>query len=367
MELMNIFPVVAIMGPRQCGKTFIANQIKHDHYFDLEDPDDFDRFSDASLLLKPLKGIIIIDEIQRKPELFPLLRHLADFQPEQKYIVLGSASFDLVKSTESLAGRVGYIYLDGLSLKDIGKEHWRKLWLAGGLPRSYLAPAIKASNQWRKNYIRTFLEKDIPRLGINIPSETLRKFWMMLCHYHGQIINYSEIGGAFGISDVTVRKYIDILSKTYMVRILPPWYVNIGKRLVKHPKVYIRDSGVLHYLLSIKDEEFLQVHPKIGASWEGFALEQTAKVIEKEPEELFFWSTHKGAEIDLFWMENGKHWGVEFKYGSSPKLTPSMRTAMEDLKLEKIWVIYPGKDRYKIHEKIEVLPVTDIERIKRYD
>lgn len=358
--LMSLFPVTAILGPRQCGKTTISNELNGDHIFDLENPRDIAKFDNPQLLLEDLKGVIIIDEIQRKPELFPLIRYLVDKNKKQKYVILGSASPDLIKHTsESLAGRIGYYELGSFGVSDVGKDNYKKLWLKGGLPISYLTKGDLKSTLWRENYITSFLERDIPQLGINIPSNTLRKFWIILSNYHGQVINYSEIGRIFGISDTTVKKYIDILSGTFMVRILQPWHANINKRLVKNPKIYIRDSGIFHCLLTISSWMDLSNSNKIGASWEGFAIEQIVKSIKKRPQEVYFWKTHSGAELDLFWQDKGKNWGVEFKYSDAPTATKSMHISISDLELEHLWVIYPGKENYKLSSKITVSSLVD--------
>ncbi|MFH1361739.1 MAG: ATP-binding protein [bacterium] len=357
-KLLSLFPVTAILGPRQCGKTTLAAEFNADYAFDLENPRDLAKFKNPQLLLEEIEGTIIIDEIQRKPDLFPLLRYLVDTNKKQKYIILGSASTDLVKhSSESLAGRIGYYELGGFGLPDIGVKNYKQLWLRGGLPLAYLNSAPEKSLLWKENYITTFLEKDVPQLGINIPANTLRKFWMMLSDYHGQIINYSELGRAFGVSDTTVKKYIDILSGTFMVRILQPWHANINKRLVKNPKIYLRDSGLYHCLLTISSWDELSGSSKLGASWEGFALEQAIKVLKKQAQEAFFWKTHAGAELDLFWQDKGKNWGVEFKYSDAPAATKSMHVSIADLGLDHLWVIYPGKESYKITPKITATPL----------
>jgi predicted AAA+ superfamily ATPase len=357
-RLIQLFPVTAIVGARQCGKTTLAQTIPHNHYFDLENPRDIARLDQPQLALEGLNGIIVIDEVQRMPELFPLLRYLCDNRPKQKYLILGSASQHLLKkSSESLAGRIIYYHMGGFHLPDVGKNKMNLLWLRGGLPRSYLAETDETSSLWRESYISTFLERDIPQLGIQIPSRTLRRFWTMLSRYHGEVMNYSELARSFGISDMTVRKYCDILEGTYMVRILQPWYANLGKRLVKRPKIYLRDSGLFHSLMSISTFEQLHGHHKLGASWEGFALESVARTLSKEDQSLYFWHTHAGAELDLFWQHGGKNWGVEFKYADAPRLTKSMKIAMDDLRLERLWVIYPGNEVYKLSENIEVVPL----------
>jgi len=359
-QWIGMFPVTAMLGPRQCGKTTLARAINADHYFDLENPRDAARLDQPQLALEDLKGLVAIDEIQRMPELFPLLRYLVDQDLGRKFLILGSASRDLIQqSSESLAGRIAYYPLGGFRLHDIGPENMKTLWFRGGLPRSYLAASDAESHLWRSQYITTFLERDIPQLGITIPARTLRRFWLMLCHYHGQILNYAELGRSFGVSDMTVRKYCDILEGTFMIRILQPWYANVGKRVVKRPKLYIRDSGLFHTLLSIEASDQLYTSPKLGASWEGFALESVCRVLEKEDTDVFFWNTHGGAELDLFWQWGGKNFGVEFKYEDAPRLTRSMQTAMDDLQLAGLWVVYPGKSAYALAKNIQVLPLSE--------
>jgi len=355
LELLAQFPVTAIIGARQTGKTTLAKQFPYDHYFDLENPVHLIRLENPLLALEDLTGLIVIDEIQRMPDLFPVLRYLIDNNPQQKYLILGSASGGLIKqSSESLAGRIAYYKLEGFRPDDVGVENWKRLWLRGGLPRSYLAENDRKSFLWRQQYISTFLERDIPQLGIHIPARTLRRFWMMLSHYHGQILNYSEIGKAFGVSDMTVRKYVEILEGTFMVRTLWPWHINIKKRLVKRPKLYFQDSRIFHALSSIETMEQLFTHPKLGASWEGFALSQLCRILGKEENEYFFWATHSGAEVDLFWQDGGKNYAAEFKFADAPSLTKSMTIAINDLNLEHLYVIYPGKTDYKLAEKVSV-------------
>ena len=358
---IGIFPVAAMLGPRQCGKTTLAKAMNADHYFDLENPRDAARLDQPQLALEDLTGLIVIDEIQRMPELFPLLRYLVDQGQNRRFVILGSASRDLIRqSSESLAGRIAYYYLSGFRLHDIGPENMKTLWLRGGLPSSFLSDSDEESYLWRNQYITTFLERDIPQLGITIPARTLRRFWLMLCHYHGQILNYAELGRSFGISDMTIRKYCDILEGTFMIRILQPWYANVGKRVVKRPKLYLRDSGLFHALLSIEKPEHIHASPKLGASWEGFALDCVCRALGKEDTEMFFWHTHGGAELDLFWQWGGKNWGVEFKYEDAPRLTRSMKTAMDDLQLTGLWVVYPGKSSYALAKHIQVLPLSEI-------
>lgn len=364
---MEIFPVTAILGPRQSGKTTLSKEFRPDHLFDLENPRDLAMLAEPQLALEPLSGRIVIDEIQRSPGLFPLLRYLVDTRPDQRYLILGSASRDLIRqSAESLAGRVAYHELDGFRLSDVGAVNWRDLWIRGGLPPSFTAANESGSFLWREQYIATFLERDIPQLGISIPSATLRRFWVMLCHYHGQVLNHSELARSFGVSDMTIRRYLDILEGTFMIRLLKPWHVNIGKRLVKRPKLYLRDTGLLHALLSIRSVRDLTTHNKLGASWEGFALENAARSIGKRGEELFFWATHSGAEVDLFWQENGKNWAVEIKYADGPRLTPSMSSAMKDLELAHLWVIYPGDRAYPLASHVSTLPIGDLKDTWNY-
>ncbi|HPJ13013.1 MAG TPA: ATP-binding protein [Caldisericia bacterium] len=361
--LLEQFPVVAILGARQCGKTTLAKQIPFDHYFDLENPRDLARLDQAQIALENLQGRIVIDEIQRKSELFPLLRYMVDQKLEQQYLILGSASRDLIsQSSETLAGRIAYYHLSGFSLEDVGFQKMDQLMIRGGYPKSFLAVNDEQSYMWRIQYIFTFLERDIPQLGIQIPSTALRRFWTMLSHYHGQILNYSEIGRSFGASDVTVKKYIDILESTFMIRLLMPWFNNTSKRLVKSPKLYLRDCGIFHALQSIKTHAELYTHPKLGSSWEGFALEETVRSIEKEANEVYFWSTQGGAEVDLFWMQGGKNYAAEFKFMDAPRLSRSMHVALEDLSLEHLFVIYPGHQEYPLNPRVTVLPLENFDK-----
>jgi len=358
-RLMAQFPVTAILGPRQCGKTTLAREFRADHYFDLENPRDAAMLAEPQLTLETLSGLIVIDEVQRAANIFPLIRHLVDTHRDQRYLILGSASRDLLRqSAESLAGRIAFFELGGFCLADVGSSRWRRLWRRGGLPRSYTARSEEQSLVWREQYVATFLERDIPQLGIAIPAATLRRFWLMLCHYHGQVLNHAEFARSFGVSDMTVRRYIDILEGTFMVRLLQPWHVSLGKRLVKRPKLYVRDSGLLHALLSIRSERDLAAHNKLGASWEGFALETAARAIGKRNEEYAFWATHSGAEVDLFWQEHGRNWALEVKYTGAPRFTPSMASALKDLKLAHLWVLYPGDRSYPLARNVTVLPIT---------
>jgi predicted AAA+ superfamily ATPase len=363
-KLIRLFPITAILGPRQVGKTTLAKTFSPDHIFDLENPRDMVQLDNPQLALESLEGLIMIDEIQRKPELFPLLRYLVDHRPEQKYLILGSASSNLrQQSGESLAGRIGYHYLTGLNLAEIEEGNMDRLWLRGGFPRSYLTDNDEQSLTWRNNFIATFLEKDLRLLGINIPASTMYRFWIMLSHYHGQTINYSELGRSFGIRDKTVKYYLSILEDTFMLRQLLPWHTNISKRLVKSPKIYLRDSGIFHALQSIEDHKALRTHPKLGTSWEGFALEEVVSTLGKRDNEVFFYGTHGGLELDLFWKKGNRGYGVEFKFMDAPRTTKSMYQAIKDLDLDKLYVVYPGNRSYLLSDKIMVVPLTEIGKI----
>lgn len=357
-QLLRLFPVTAILGPRQVGKTTLAKAFEPDHSFDLENPRDEIALENPQLTLEKLTGLILIDKIQRKPSLFPLLRYLVDQNPAQKFLILGSASSTLrQQSNESLAGRIGNYFLSGFNISEIPTENWHQLWVRGGFPRSYLAESNADSLEWRNQFINTFLEKDLGMLAEGIPSTTMYRFWTMLSHYHGQTLNYSELGRSFGVSHNTVKRYLSILEDTFMIRLLLPWHANVKKRIVKAPKIYIRDAGIFHSLQGIRDLEHLTTHPKLGASWEGFALEELSSILQKRDTELFFYGTHGGLELDLFWQSGGKSYGAEFKYKDAPTSTKSMHQAIEDLDLEHLWVIYPGDRKYALSEKITVLPL----------
>jgi uncharacterized protein len=360
-EMLRLFRVAAILGPRQSGKTTLARQLSAAHYFDLENPADLSRFDNPRLLLEDKKGLIVIDEVQRIPDLFPLLRYLVDYHPEQSYLILGSASKLLIRqSSESLTGRIGYYHLAGFHPGDLPAEEMQNLWLRGGFPRSCLAEDDLASYRWRESYITTFLERDLPQLGFQVPAATLRRFWTMLGHSHGQVVNYSDIGRSLGFSDHTIRHYLEILEGAFMIRVLQPWFTNTVKRLVKRPKIYFKDSGILHALMTIQTGQQLETHPRLGASWEGFALDSVCRLIEPRVPAVYFWRTHQDAEVDLFWNWGGKNWAVEFKYTDAPKISRSMRIALEDLELEHLWIVYPGKDRFSLDKRITVLPFTKI-------
>ena len=362
----RIHPIAALLGPRQCGKTTLARVMAESEpctYFDLENPVDIRRLSAPMRTLEDLSGLVIIDEIQRRPDLFELLRVLVD-RPKNpaRFLILGSASPHLAKGvSESLAGRVGFIDLFGFSIEEVGGDHSTHLWLCGGFPRSFLAIDEVASMVWRDDFIRTFLERDIPQLGISIAAETLRRFWTMLAHYHGHIWNAAQLARSLGTSENTARRYLDILSGVYMIRILPPWFENIRKRQVKAPKVYIRDSGILHALLQMRSLSDVQSHPKLGASWEGFALEQVIGALESR--DLYFWATQAGAELDLLARIRGRPYGFEFKYADAPGTSRSMHIAVQDLSLEHLWVIYPGHQEYSLDNNISVFPVDSIPRL----
>jgi len=364
-NLFKSFNCVAILGPRQCGKTTLARQfsknIKNHTFLDLEDPNDLAKLANPMLFMSSLEGYLIIDEIQRQPDLFPVLRVILDKKPlKLKILILGSASRDLIRqSSETLAGRIAYLELNGLGLKYFSKDSIRKHWLRGQFPSSFLAKSELNSVNWRKQYIRTFLETDIPNLGINIPPRILRQFWTMLAHLHGQTFNASELASNFGVSHTTIKKYTDILAGTYMLRVLEPWFINISKRVKKSPKIYIRDSGILHSLLGLTNYNDLIGHPKLGASWEGYAMEQIIDFMGLESDEVYYWGLHSGAEIDFLYMKNSKFHGIEFKFADKPKLTPSMLSAMQHLDLDSLSIVHPNKDSYQLDKKIFVRSIEE--------
>lgn len=369
-ERFKITPIVAILGPRQCGKTTLSRQFASQQssvvtVFDLEDPRDIERLSDPLLVLENAKGLIVIDEIQKHPDLFPAIRVLADGSSKVKYLILGSASRDLIRqSSETLAGRISYLEIEGFTLEHVGIDKMERLWMRGGFPRSFLASSEALSYQWRQDFIATFLERDVPQLGIDIPAKLLRRFWVMLAHYHGQIFNASEIGRSLGFSDQTAQRYLDILSGTFMIRQLRPWFYNTKKRIVKRPKIYFRDSGILHALLSLEKKKDVLTHPKLGVSWEGFALEEITRRMWLKEDEVFFWGVHTGAELDMVFKKNGKLYGAEVKYSQAPSLTPSMRSAVTELSLSHLWVIYPGKEVYPLSRDVTVLPLAQLDMIE---
>ena len=363
-KAFSVLPVVAILGPRQAGKSTLARQWVADHaptdeihYFDLEDDTDLERLRSPQLTLDPLRGTVVIDEIQRVPDLFARLRVLADRQKGvTRYLMLGSASRDLIRqSSETLAGRIAYIELTPFTLQETGAAALRTLWLRGGFPLSFLAGADDESLLWRKSYIKSYLERDIPSLGIRIPAESLRRFWMMLTHVHGQMFNAADIGRSMGMDGHTMRRYLDILSGTFMIRPLQPWFENIGKRQIKSPKMYFRDSGIFHALLGLATHDDLLHHPKMGASWEGFALEEIIRLHNAEAEDVYFWGTHNQAELDLLILKDGRRIGYEIKYTSTPRITRSLRIAQKDLRLDIVRVVFPGQKRFPIGEAIEAV------------
>jgi len=356
-------PAVALLGPRQCGKTTLAREFVEAgslNYFDLEDPESIIELTEAKTALAPLKGLVVIDEIQRRPDLFPVLRVLLDRRPlPAKFLILGSASPDFLRqSSETLAGRLELIEIGGFDLAEIGIDRLTRLWIRGGLPPSFLAANDEASVLWRKNYIRLFLERDLAQQGIRIPAIALHRFWSMLAHSHGQIWNASPLASSLGLSEYSVRKYLDILTGNYMVRQLQPWHANIKKRQVKAPKVYIRDTGLLHSLLGLRREADVLRHPRSGASWEGFIIEEIIRSVD--PDEAHFWATHNGAEIDLVFEKNGYRYGIECKRADAPRMTPSIRAALQDLSLKRVIIIYPGDKTYSLHSKVDVLPVREL-------
>ncbi len=355
-------PCVALTGPRQCGKSTLAGRIAAEDpassYFDLEAGIDRRRLATPEQTLGPLEGLVVIDEIQRLPSLFETIRVLVDRPANRaRLLLLGSASPRLVRGvSESLAGRVGLVDLGGFHLGELDAKEWRRLWTRGGFPRSYLARDDRRSILWRRSFIRTFLERDIPQLGITIPAERLRRFWTMIAHYHGQTWNGAEFARAMGTSEGTARRYLDILTGAFMVRALPPWFENLKKRQVKAPKVYVRDTGILHELLGLSGERELTGHHKVGASFEGFALEQLLAGLETR--DAYFWATHGGAELDLLVFREGKRYGFECKFADAPGTTRSMRVALEDLGLAHLWIVYPGEAAYALDDRISVLPVS---------
>jgi hypothetical protein len=366
---------VAILGARQVGKTTLARQFAAGFrgptaFFDLEDPDDLARLAEPTLALGALRGLVVIDEIQRRPDLFPLLRVLIDRPRRPRFLVLGSASPDLLRQTsETLAGRLVYHRLEGFSLEEIGVRNLDRLWLRGGFPRAYLAPSLQASAEWRRGFVQTFLERDLPQLGIRIPATTLRRFWSMLAHYHGRVWNAAEFARSFGVSDVAVRHYLDTLTATFVVRVLLPWHESLSKRQVKAPKIYLADSGLLHTLLGTTTRQDVDGHPKLGASWEGFLLAQIMDRLGARPEECYFWATHAGAELDLLVVRGQGRWGFEFKRTTAPSVTPSMRAALADLRLSRLDVVHAGTATFPLGAKIRAVAahrlLDDIEPLER--
>ncbi|MBI2799876.1 MAG: ATP-binding protein [Gammaproteobacteria bacterium] len=354
-------PIVMLLGPRQCGKTTLARQYavstERASFFDLESPADAQRLSQPMIALEPLRGLVVIDEAQLSPALFPVLRVLVDRRPSPaKFFLLGSASPELASNVaESLAGRVALLPMAGFDLNELPAKSMRPLWLRGGFPRSFLAPSDAASRQWRDDLIQTFLERDLRRLGVHVAPPTMRRFWTMAAHTHGQIWNASEVGRSLGEAHTTIKRHLDALSGAYVIRQLPPWFENIGKRQVKSPKVFVRDSGLLHALLGIESLAALAAHPKLGASWEGFALEQVLRITGDR--DAYFWNTQGVAELDLLMFIQGQRIGFEFKYADAPTMTKSLTIAHRDLKLDRSLIIYPGTTSYRLGESIEVVAI----------
>ena len=371
LRSFRVHPAVALVGPRQCGKTTLARMIAAQEegvtHFDLERTVDQRKLKTPELTLAPLRGLVIIDEIQRAPHLFETLRVLLDRRDATtRFLLLGSASPSLTRgAAETLAGRVGLVDLSGFDLDEIqghtnsnAPQFWRKLWIRGGFPRSFLAPDAPGSVLWRESFVRTFLERDIPQFGISMPAASLHRFWTMVAHYHGQTWNAAEFARSIGAGQTTARRYLDVLSDTQVVRILNPWHENLKKRQVKSPKIYVRDTGLLHSLLELESFSALSGHPKAGASFEGFGVEQVLSYVN--PRRAHFWATHGGAELDLLIALGAKRYGFEFKYSDAPGSTRSMRIAMRDLSLEKLWIVYPGIERYAVDSEITVLPIRDV-------
>jgi uncharacterized protein len=365
--LLARFPVVAILGARQVGKTTLAAALARQARgrvtrFDLEDPADLARLADPMLGLRDLTGTVILDEVQRQPGLFSALRVLADRRPRRtRFLVLGSASPGLLRqSSETLAGRIAYYELPGLSLRETGVRNAIRLWVRGGFPLSYLARSDAASVEWRAQFTRTFVERDLPGLGIRVAPETLRRFWSMIAHRHGQLWNASEVGRSFGLADTTVRGYLDALSDALVLRQLRPWHENLGKRQVKAPKIYVRDSGLLHALLNLPARRDIEGHPQLGASWEGFVIDQILQHLEARPEEVFFWRTHTGAELDLLVVRGRNRMGFEVKRSTAPVITPSMRNAMRDLKLRSLSVVHAGSTSFPLARDIHAIALADL-------
>lgn len=363
--LRRQFPVVAIVGPRQVGKTTLARQVFAEHrgrksWLDLEQPRDLALLDDLSTAEEHLNGFVVIDEVQRRPELFPLLRVLSDSPRGPRFLVLGSASPELLRQTsETLAGRIAYYRLPGLSLAEVGAPNLTRLWVRGGFPRAYLSGPSRSAT-WREQFVQTFLERDLPSMGIQVSAPTLRRFWMMLSHVHGQVLNLSELGRSMSVSDHAIRHYVDVLAGTFMLRILPPWFENISKRQVKSPKIYFRDSGLLHSLLGVGNFRALATHPRMGASWEGFCIDQVITRLRARDEDCHFWRSHSGAELDLLIIHRGKRLGFEFKHSAAPTTTPSMAGSLQDLKLDSLSVVHLGQRSWNLAPKIRAIALCDL-------
>ena len=364
---MKKYPVVGLIGARQVGKTTLSRVIVRNNkgsstLFDLENPEDIARLSDPMLALKDLKGLVVIDEVQKMPDIFQILRVLADRpRKKTKFLILGSASPELLKqSAESLAGRIVYHELGGFSLDEVGEENIEQLWIKGYFPKSFTAKSLSDSLEWRRSFIKTYLERDLPQFGISVSSNTLRRFWNMLAHYHAQTWNASEFARSFGVADTTIRHYLDILTSTFVVRQLLPWHENISKRQIKAPKVYLNDSGILHVFLNVITKNDLLAHPKLGASWEGFILNQIIQISRANKEECYFWATYAGAELDLLIVRGRKRIGYEIKFTSSPKITSSMKIALDTLKLNRLFVVHAGDKSYQMAERVYAIAAKNI-------
>jgi predicted AAA+ superfamily ATPase len=360
--LLQRHPVVGVIGVRQVGKTTLARQVSSRWpgpvlFLDLEDPSHLAQLTDPLLALRDRTGLIVIDEVQRRPDLFPVLRVLAD-RPDRPatFLILGSASPHLLRqSSETLAGRIVYHEVSGFGMDEVGASNLQQLWARGGFPRSYLADREPESIEWRRAFIQTFLERDMPGLGYRMPSAALHRFWSMLAHYHGQVWATSEFARAFGVADTTVRRYLDALSSAMVVHVLQPWHENLGKRQVKAPKVYIADSGLLHILLGIASHDDLERHPKVGASWEGFVIAQLARRLGAHRKECWFWATHGGAELDLLVVRGLRRRGYEVKRTTSPRVTPSIRSAIADLQLDSVDLIHAGDQTYPLAPNVRAV------------
>lgn len=361
-ELLARHPVVGVVGARQVGKTTLARRLAEGWdgpttRFDLEDPEDLARLQEPKLALADLEGLVILDEIQRRPELFPVIRVLVD-RPgsDSRFLILGSASPDLLRqSSETLAGRIGYHELEGFRLDEVGFPEADQLWVRGGFPRSFLASTEAASYEWRTSFIRTFLERDIPQLGVRISATTLHRFWRMVAHYHAQRWNGAELARAFGVSETTVRRYLDLLTDALVLKQFPAWFANVGKRQVKSPKVYLADTGLLHALLGLESKQDLEGHPKVGASWEGFVMAEVARVLGARREEMYFWATHAGAELDLLIVRGSRRLGFEIKRTTAPSMTRSMRSTLDTLELERLDVIHAGEQTFPLADGVRAV------------
>jgi uncharacterized protein len=363
-RLLKRYRVVALLGARQVGKSTLAREIVKrckgpTEYLDLEELGSLRALESPEAFLSARTGLVVLDEVQRRPELFPVLRVLADRPAGPRFLVLGSASPELLKQTsETLAGRIAFHQLPPFELSEVGVNRQRRLWLRGGFPRAFTAHSDAESAEWRRNFVKTFLERDLPQLGVRVPGTTLGRFWAILAHVHGQTLNWSELGRTMGVGDNTVRHYVDTLAQAFVVRMLAPWHENISKRQVKSPKAFVADSGLLHTLLDVENFTALERHPKLGASFEGHCLEQLIRRLEARPEQCYFWATQAGAELDLLVVRGNERRGFEVKYTDAPTLTPSMRSALEDLKLDSLEVVYPGTRTYSLHAKVKAVPVS---------